>query len=98
MRVLVNDVEVSTFKNYNRDLHNFDYTIGLSGTVKIRLEHDTNNYREFELSVTPLELDVEEPQTPTYKLKADTIVDNVALQSTPGLSFSKNFDWQNGGM
>lgn len=98
MRVLVNDVEVSTPKNYNRDLHNFDYTIGLSGTVKIKLEHDTNNYREFELSVTPLELDVEEPKTPTYKLKADTIVDNAALQALPGLTFSDNFDWQNGGM
>ena len=98
MRILVNDEEVSPYTEYDQKLQNFDYTIGRSGIIKIVLEHDANIKKEFELSVTPLELDVEEPQTPSYKLKASDIVDNTALKAIPGLTFSSNFDWQNGGM
>lgn len=77
----------------------FEYALGISGEITIRLDSDSAESRELKLNVKPLNLEgVTEPQTPTFKLKASEINSNDDLKNMSNLIFSEGFDWDNGGL
>ena len=99
VQFLVNDNVVST-DNYDRTLHHWTYTLGVSGSIKLELRSGVTS-RSFELSVVPLALDVEEVSGRKFALKASDFSGNDGIRnwSENGVTLGfQNFDWKNGGL
>lgn len=100
----VNDTYISG-DSYDRGLQSWPYTVTEYGTVKLSIR--TNNgdaYKDIELVVNKLDLDVSEVEGAVFNLKASAFSSNEEIRNwTSGtdnvtLSFSDNFDWKNGGL
>lgn len=98
----VGDIPVSTQK-YNRNLQSIPYTFGISGTLTLSLTSANADPWEYEISVAPLALDVEEVPGYAFSLKASNFSGNDEIKNWSAgngvnLTFSPNFDWINGGL
>ena len=89
---------------YERGLQYWPYTVTTSGRTILRIEAENESiYKEFEINVKPLDIDVEEVSGAVFSLKASNFSTNEQIKSwtikgQPGLSFSENFDWNIGGL
>lgn len=96
----VNGNQVSS-DNYNRDLNYWNYTIDTYGTLELSLKCGDDT-KTFILTVAELELDVSEASGAAFKLKASAFSGNDELRNWShngvSLTFSDNFDWENGGL
>lgn len=98
----VNDIRVGG-DSYNRDLHYWPYTLSEFGSVKLTIMSDNEESRkDFELVINKLDLDVSEASGYKFALKANNFSSNSEIrewnQNGITLSFSDNFDWENGGL
>ena len=98
----VNDIRVGG-DTYNRDLHYWPYTLSEYGGVKLTIMSDNEEARkDFELVVYELDLDASEATGYKFSLKANNFSSNSEIkdwtQNNVTLSFSENFDWENGGL
>lgn len=99
---LVNDIEVSS-DVYDRNLHYWPYTLTEYGAVKLSIKSKNNEAKEdIELVINKLELDVSEVDGYAFSLKVNNFSGNNEIrnwnQNGVTLSFSDNFDWENGGL
>ena len=97
----IDGVEIGRWANCDRTLHNFNYTPTDFGTKTLRITNG-NIYKEFTIIVEELDIDNEEIPNYKFKLKASDFAgnDNLRswLQDGVDLTFSDNFDWDNGGI
>lgn len=100
VQFFVNGAEVSS-DTYNRALNTIPYTIEHAGTVELSLKCG-DDVKSFTLQVSELELDVEEAEGAKFKFKASSFSGNDEIrkwnQNGVTVSFSDNFDWENGGL
>lgn len=77
------------------------YTPTQAGDIQLKILCNGATYTK-NISVEPLELDVEEVSGYSFRIKANEISSNDALQkwewNNAKLNFSSNFDWNNGGL
>lgn len=99
---LVNDIEVGG-DSYNRELHYWPYTLSEYGSVKLTIKSKNNEAKkDIDLVINELELDVSEVSGAALSLKANAFSSNNEIRNYNKngvtLSFSENFDWENGGL
>jgi hypothetical protein len=98
----VNDIRVGG-DSYNRDLHYWPYTLTEYGSVKLTIKSDNEEDQvDLELIVNELDLDASEVSGSAFSLKAQNFSSNNEIKNWEhngvSLSFSDNFDWENGGL
>lgn len=98
----VNDNLVST-DTYNRNLQYWPYTLTQFGTTKLSIRTSNGEaQKDINLVVNKLDLGIEEADGYAFALKANDFSSNNELrnwnQNGVSLSFSENFDWDNGGL
>ena len=97
----VNGTQVATWENVDRTIHYWNYTPNDFGE-KVLTITSGETVKTINVSVAELDIDNEEIGGYTFKLKASDIASNEALRIWDSngitLSFSDNFDWNNGGI
>lgn len=98
----VNDKRVSG-DSYDRSLHYWPYTVTDFGSLKLTIKSDNeDDYKDIELVVNKLDLDVSEASGAAFSLKATNFSSNEEIRNWNSngvrLTFSDNFDWKNGGL
>ena len=98
----VNDKRVSG-DSYDRSLHYWPYTVTDFGSLKLTIKSDNeDDYKDIELVVNKLDLDVSEASGAAFSLKATNFSSNEEIRNWNSngvrLTFSENFDWKNGGL
>ena len=98
----VNDRRVGG-DTYGKSLQYWPYTLADSGTIKLSIKTDNEEAQHnIELTVNKMELDVQETLNYDFSLKAKDFSSNDELREWNSngktLSFSENFDWENGGL
>ena len=98
----VNDNQVGG-DSYSKELQYWPYTLTNSGSIKLTIKTDNEeSKKDIELMVNKLDLDVEETKGYNFSLKAKNFSSNNELRDWNyngiTLSFSDNFDWDNGGL
>ena len=100
VQCLVNG-NIESQDQYGREPANWAYMIPEAGRLELGLKCG-NETKTFALDVQKLDLDVSEPGTPAFKLKANELSGNDQLKAwnynNMGINFSENFDWKNGGI
>lgn len=97
----VNGVQVAVWENIDRTLHYWNYTPNDYGNKVLTITSGATT-KTINLMVNELDIDNEEVSGYAFRLKASDIAGNAALRSWNSngvaLSFSDNFDWNNGGI
>lgn len=98
----VNDIRIGG-DTYDRSLHYWPYTLTEYGSVKLTIMSDNEEAKkDFELVINHLDLEVEEVSGSAFTLKAQNFSSNSEIREWEHngvtLSFSDNFDWENGGL
>jgi hypothetical protein len=98
----VNDTKI-TGDSYDRSLHYWPYTLTDYGTIKLSIRTDNGDDAvDIELIVNSMDLDIDEVGGYAFSLKANNFSSNEELRNWNyrgvRLSFSSNFDWDNGGL
>ena len=97
----VDGVNVATWTNVDRTLHYWNYTPDTDGVKQLTI---TSGDTVKSIKITVEKLDIENEEIPGYafRLKASDIAGNDALRSWNSngvnMTFSDNFDWNNGGI
>ena len=81
------------------ELYYWPYTLSRAGEVKLKImvSNFPSEYFETIINTSVLNLGINEPIA-NFSLKASNISSNAQLLAYPGLTFSSNFDWENGGL
>lgn len=97
----VDGVDVAEWNNVDRTLHYWNYTPSEYGTKTLTITCGTT-IKTIVLNVSKLSIDNEEITGYAFRLKASDIATNEALRAWNSngttISFSENFDWNNGGI
>lgn len=97
----VDGVQIDEWKDVDRSIHYWNYTPNDYG-VKTLTITSGNTVKELKINVKQLQIDNEEIQGYAFRLKASEFAGNEALRSWNSngvtISFSDNFDWNNGGI
>lgn len=97
------DGELEYTKEYNSNLQYWNYTVEKAGTVELSIVAVGGDTWTTELIVSEIDLNVSEPDGAAFKLSAKTLPDSREYlenweQNGTTLTFSDNFDWDNGGV
>ena len=97
----VDGVNVAEWNDVDRTIHYWNYTPSDFGTKVLTITCGTT-VKTITLTVNKLEIDNEEISGYAFRLKASDIATNEALRAWTSngvdISFSDNFDWNNGGI
>ena len=97
----VNGVEVASWEDVDRTVHYWNYTPNDFGEKELTITCGTT-VKTISITVEELDIDNEEISGYAFRLKASDIAGNEALRSWNsngvGITFSDNFDWNNGGI
>ncbi|MDO5546945.1 MAG: DUF6273 domain-containing protein [Eubacteriales bacterium] len=97
----VGGVEVAEWNDIDRTVHYWNYTPSESGTKVLTISSGATA-KTITLTVNELDIDNEEVSGYAFRMKASDIASNEALRAFTnnniGVSFSENFDWNNGGI
>lgn len=97
----VDNVQVAEWNNIDRTLHYWNYTPSDFGEKQLTI---TSGITTKTVTITVNELDIDNAEVPGYafRMKASDIASNEALMAFTnnniGVTFSDNFDWNNGGI
>lgn len=87
---------------YDNTLHYWPYTPTMPGSLVLEISAGMSASKTLEMIVNELELDANEVTGYNYALKAKDLSSNSELKSWESngvtLTFSNNFDWDNGGL
>lgn len=99
--ISVNGVEIAQWKDIGRMLYYLNFTPSEYGVKTLTI---TSGVTTKTLTITVNKLDIDNEEVPDYafRMKSSDIVSNNALKAFTnngfGVSFSNNFDWNNGGI
>ena len=97
----VDGVEVATWESVDRTIHYWNYTPNDFGTKTLTITCE-DTVKTITIVVNELDIDNEEISGYAFRLKASDIAGNEALRAWNSngvdISFSDNFDWNNGGI
>lgn len=97
----VDGVEVAQWDDVDRTIHYWNYTPSEYGIKTLTITSGAT-VKTITLTVNELDIDNEEVSGYAFRMKASDIASNEALKvftnNSIGVSFSDNFDWNNGGI
>lgn len=97
----VDDVTVAEWNDVDRTVHYWNYTPSDFGTKTLKISCGVT-VKTITINVEKLSIDNQEITGYAFRLKASDIATNEALRAWTsngvGISFSDNFDWNNGGI
>ena len=97
----VDGVEVASWEDVDRTVHYWNYTPNDFGTKTLTITCG-ETIKTITIVVSELDIDNEEISGYAFRLKASDIAGNEALRAWNsngvGITFSDNFDWNNGGI
>lgn len=97
----VDGTEVAQWEEIDRTVHYWNYTPSEAGTKVLTITSGAT-VKTVTLTVNELDIDNEEVSGYAFRMKASDIASNEALKSYSSnnydVSFSDNFDWNNGGI
>lgn len=97
----VDGVDVANWENVDRTVHYWNYTPNTAGAKVLRITCGETT-KVIYLTVDELVIDNEEVSGYAFRLKASDLAGNEALRAWNSngvnISFSDNFDWNNGGI
>lgn len=99
--LLLDDTPIGQWENIGRDVQYWSYTPTVSGAHSLTVRCGNTNRTIF-VTVTAVDLDIEEIQGYNFRFKASDFASNNAVRAweSNGINatFSDNFDWINGGL
>lgn len=97
----VDGTQVAEWTDIDRTIHYWNYTPNEYGTKILTITSGVTT-KTITLTVNELDIDNEEVSGYAFRMKASDIASNEALRAftnnNVGVSFSSNFDWNNGGI
>lgn len=97
----VDGTQVAEWSGIDRTIHYWNYTPSEFGTKVLTITSGVTT-KTITLTVSKLDIDNEEIANYAFRMKASDIASNEALRvftnNSYGVSFSDNFDWNNGGI
>lgn len=97
----VNGAQIATWDDIDRSVHYWNYTPTTAGTKTLTIQSGAATKT---ITIVVSELDIDNEEVPGYamRMKASDLASNEALQAWTNngysVSFSNNFDWNNGGI
>lgn len=97
----IDNEEITVWEDVGRTMQYWSYTPTSSGSHTLTVQCGETT-RSLSVTVTPVQLDIEEVSGYTFRMKSSDFASNNALRvwDSNGItaSFSENFDWINGGL